>query len=114
MRDQGRLVKWFDDQKSGLIQPYDQTKSLVRLDLKDFAKKGPQPIVGCALEYQIEVNKKGEYQAKHVLYLTAKQYEYTTQKEKDSFSDYRESTHLTASTVMVLIYWVILLSLIHI
>lgn len=50
MRDQGRLVEWFDDQGYGFIQPSDPAKDRVFLHIKDFAKPGPRPIVGCALD----------------------------------------------------------------
>lgn len=51
MRDQGRLVEWFDDKGFGFIQPNDASKGRVFLHIKDFAQRGPRPIEGCALEY---------------------------------------------------------------
>ncbi len=54
MRDQGRLVEWFDDKGYGFIQPNDASKICVSLHIKDFAKPGPRPIVGCALEYIVQ------------------------------------------------------------
>jgi cold shock CspA family protein len=48
MRDQGRLVEWFDDKGYGFIQPNDKHKDRVFLHIKDFARTGPRPIVGCA------------------------------------------------------------------
>ncbi|TCM70985.1 uncharacterized membrane protein YsdA (DUF1294 family) [Acinetobacter calcoaceticus] len=73
MRDQGRLVEWFDDQGYGFIQPLDTTKSRVFLHVKDFARQGPRPIIGCGLDYQVSVDGKGRYRATEVVYLKAAQ-----------------------------------------
>ncbi len=72
MRDQGRLVEWFDDKGYGFIQPNDATKTRVFLHIKDFSKRGPRPIVGCALEYQVTLDEKSRYRATDVVYLKAK------------------------------------------
>ena len=77
MRDQGRLVEWFDDKGYGFIQPNDLKKDRVFLHIKDFAKQGPRPIVGCALDYQVVLDEKGRYRAQKVSYLKASQ----TQKQ---------------------------------
>ncbi len=37
MRDQGRLVEWFDEKGYGFIQPNDDSKDRVFLHIKDFA-----------------------------------------------------------------------------
>lgn len=63
MRDQGRLVEWFDEQGYGFIQPNDRQKDRVFLHIKDFARQGPRPIVGCALEYTVTVDERGRYRA---------------------------------------------------
>ncbi|MBO3655407.1 DUF1294 domain-containing protein [Acinetobacter bereziniae] len=73
MRDQGRLVEWFDDKGYGFIQPNDGLKERVFLHIKDFAQKGPRPIVGCALEYVVQLDGQGRYKAKQVTYLKATQ-----------------------------------------
>ena len=73
MRDQGRLVEWFDDKGYGFIQPEDSSKARVFLHIKDFARQGPRPIVGCALDYQIILDEKGRYRAQQVVYLKASQ-----------------------------------------
>lgn len=73
MRDQGRLVEWFDDKGYGFIQPNDESKGRVFLHIKDFAQKGPRPILGCALEYTVQVDADGRYKAIHVSYLKASQ-----------------------------------------
>ena len=69
MRDQGRLVEWFDDRGYGFIQPIDPKKDRVFLHIKDFAKVGPRPLVGCALEYELSIDSQGRYRAQQVRYL---------------------------------------------
>ncbi len=73
MRDQGRLVEWFDDKGYGFIQPNDESKGRVFLHIKDFARPGPRPINGCALEYIVQLDGQGRYKAKQVTYLKASQ-----------------------------------------
>lgn len=73
MRDQGRLVEWFDDQGYGFIQPSDPVKDRVFLHIKDFAKPGPRPIVGCVLDYLVILDERGRYRAQQVMYLKAVQ-----------------------------------------
>ena len=41
MRDQGRLIEWFDEKGYGFIQPNDADKDRVFLHIKDFARSGP-------------------------------------------------------------------------
>ncbi|MHA3059120.1 DUF1294 domain-containing protein [Acinetobacter sp. ANC 4636] len=79
MRDQGRLVEWFDDQGYGFIQPDDLSKARVFLHIKDFAQRGPRPIVGCALDYVVIVDERGRFRAKQVVYLKASQTKNTRQ-----------------------------------
>ena len=73
MRDQGRLVEWFDDKGYGFIQPNDSSKDRVFLHIKDFARQGPRPITGCALENVVQLDGQGRYKAKQVMYLKASQ-----------------------------------------
>ncbi|MDQ1208946.1 uncharacterized membrane protein YsdA (DUF1294 family)/cold shock CspA family protein [Acinetobacter baylyi] len=73
MRDQGRLVEWFDDKGYGFIQPNDSQKGRVFLHIRDFARKGPRPIVGCALEYLVILDEQGRHRAIQVVYLKAQQ-----------------------------------------
>ena len=73
MRDQGRLVEWFDDRGYGFIQPNDAHKQRVFLHIKDFARTGPRPIVGCALEYTVILDERGRYRAQQATYLKASQ-----------------------------------------
>ena len=73
MRDQGRLVEWFDDKGYGFIQPNDMYKERVFIHIKDFARTGPRPIVGCALEYLVILDERGRYRAQQAIYLKASQ-----------------------------------------
>ena len=73
MRDQGRLIEWFDDKGYGFIQPNERTKDRVFLHIKDFARQGPRPILGCALEYDVSLDDRGRFRASQVVYLKANQ-----------------------------------------
>ena len=73
MRDQGRLVEWFDDKGYGFIQPNDPVKDRVFLHIKDFAKQGPRPIIGCALDYTVILDERGRYRAQQAHYMKAAQ-----------------------------------------
>ncbi|MGE8541588.1 DUF1294 domain-containing protein [Acinetobacter sp. ANC 3813] len=84
MRDQGRLIEWFDDKGYGFIQPNDSAKDRVFLHIKDFARPGPRPIVGCALEYLIILDERGRYRAQQVTYLKAAQVKAKPKKAKDN------------------------------
>ncbi|MGE8538808.1 MAG: DUF1294 domain-containing protein [Acinetobacter sp.] len=84
MRDQGRLVEWFDDKGYGFIQPIDPAKDRVFLHIKDFAKQGPRPIVGCALDYLVILDERGRYRAQQVMYLKASQTKTSQAKLKPS------------------------------
>lgn len=84
MRDQGRLVEWFDEKGYGFIQPNDASKNRVFLHIKDFARQGPRPIVGCALEYTVLLDGDGRYRAQQVTYLKASQTKKNVSKPKIS------------------------------
>ncbi|MEJ2899219.1 DUF1294 domain-containing protein [Acinetobacter sp. NS-4] len=84
MRDQGRLVEWFDEKGYGFIQPNDASKDRVFLHIKDFARQGPRPIVGCALEYTVLLDGDGRYRAQQVTYLKASQTKKNVSKPKIS------------------------------
>ncbi|MFW1920139.1 cold-shock protein, partial [Acinetobacter baumannii] len=73
MRDQGRLVEWFDEKCYCFIQPDDAEKERVFLHIKDFARPGPRPIIGCALEYLVILVERGRFRAQQVTYLKASQ-----------------------------------------
>ena len=106
MRDQGRLVEWFDDQGYGFIQPDDLSKSRVFLHIKDFAQRGPRPIVGCALDYVVIVDERGRFRAKQVVYLKASQTK-NTRKTSQLVSKPHSSLH--PITIVIGVYVLFLL-----
>lgn len=73
MRDQGRLIEWFDEKGYGFIQPTDPDKARIFLHIKDFARPGPRPLLGCALEYNVTLDAQGRFRAQQVKYLKASQ-----------------------------------------
>src|SRR5690606_7556258 len=73
MRDPGRLMQWCDAPGYGFSQPSEPAKDRVFLHIKDFAKPGPRPIVGCALDYLVILDERGRYRAQQVMYLKAAQ-----------------------------------------
>lgn len=87
MHDQGRLVEWFDEKGYGFIQPNDAGKERVFLHIKDFARPGPRPIVGCALDYAVILDDQGRYRAQQVTYLKAAQIKTLTAKQKTSINN---------------------------
>lgn len=84
MRDQGRLVEWLDEQGYGFIQPSDSSKERVFLHIKDFARPGPRPIVGCALEYLVILDERGRFRAQQVTYLKASQVQHAQPNPSDN------------------------------
>ena len=102
MRDQGRLVEWFDDKGYGFIQPNEGSKDRVFLHIKDFAKQGPRPLVGCALEYIVQLDGQGRYKAKQVTYLKASQTQSATSKAKKSNTQH--SQKMQALQILSIVY----------
>ncbi|ATO18938.1 cold-shock protein [Acinetobacter sp. LoGeW2-3] len=90
MRDQGRLVEWFDEKGYGFIQPNDTDKERVFLHIKDFARPGPRPIVGCALDYAVILDEQGRYRAQQVTYLKAAQIKAVPIKKKATINNQKE------------------------
>ncbi len=101
MRDQGRLVEWFDDKGYGFIQPNDQAKDRVFLYIKDFAKQGPRPIMGCALDYTVILDERGRYKAQQVMYMKASQTK-TAQKKKPSYA--QQKAKLQPVQILCVVY----------
>lgn len=114
MRDQGRLIEWFDEKGYGFIQPNDADKDRVFLHIKDFARSGPRPIVGCALEYLVILDERGRYRAKQVIYLKAAQTRALAANKKRPVSTAHTSS-LKPMQIAALVYIVIvaILSFIH-
>lgn len=102
MRDQGRLIEWFDDKGYGFIQPNDSSKDRVFLHIKDFARPGPRPIVGCALEYLIILDERGRYRAQQVTYLKASQVKAKPKKAKDNVV--RMPKKISAMQILCIVY----------
>lgn len=109
MRDQGRLVEWFDDKGYGFIQPNDGSKDRVFLHIKDFARPGPRPIMGCALEYIVQLDGQGRYKAKQVSYLKANQTQKNANKNKKIHV--KNKSKLQAMQVACIVYILVMAGL---
>jgi uncharacterized membrane protein YsdA (DUF1294 family)/cold shock CspA family protein len=102
MRDQGRLVEWFDEKGYGFIQPNDNEKDRVFLHIKDFARPGPRPILGCALEYVPLIDGKGRMRAQQVTYLKAKNIKKSQAKPSTKKAKQHPLTTLSIAYILVL------------
>lgn len=109
MRDSGKLVEWLDDQGYGFIQPNDISKSKVFLHIKDFAKKGPRPIQGCALEYAVTMDEQGRYRAIQVKYLNSHR---SVTQATEGFSS--QNSYLSKMTLLILLYWLVIFVLLSV
>lgn len=75
MRYQGQLVEWNDDKGYGFIQPTprgsDQPQAAQRvfLHIKGFAQRGPRPLIGAWLEYEVISDSQGRLNAQRVSYV---------------------------------------------
>nr|WP_312821198.1 DUF1294 domain-containing protein [Acinetobacter oleivorans] len=114
MRDQGRLVEWFDEKGYGFIQPDDAEKERVFLHIKDFARPGPRPIIGCALEYLIILDEQGRFRAQQVTYLKASQTRKASKPVKTQSSF--QASPWSAMQMGIVFYFVLMgiMSFIHI
>lgn len=72
MRYQGKLVEWHDDQGYGFIQPVqgDQRDKKIFLHIKAFKNRGPRPLTGVMLEYDVALDSQGRLNAQHVAYVS--------------------------------------------
>ncbi|RYZ92952.1 MAG: cold shock domain-containing protein, partial [Moraxellaceae bacterium] len=74
MRYQGQLVEWNDEQGYGFIQPLDRRQSQkIFMHIKSFAQRGPRPIIGAMLEYNVALDSQGRHNAQQVSYVLRKQ-----------------------------------------
>jgi uncharacterized membrane protein YsdA (DUF1294 family)/cold shock CspA family protein len=105
MRDQGRLVEWFDEKGYGFIQPNDGDKDRVFLHIKDFSRQGPRPILGCALDYEVLLDERGRFRASQVVYLKANQ---TQPRQKQAPRDAKSATALQPMQVGIAVYFIAL------
>lgn len=108
MRDQGRLIEWNDEKGYGFIQPNDAAKSRVFLHIKDFARPGPRPIVGCALDYQVSVDGQGRYRAGQVQYLKASQAQNNRSNSTAQLKSQRKGKDISPMQILIVIYIVVL------
>lgn len=111
-RDQGRLIEWFDEKGYGFIQSDHQKEHKVFLHIQDFAKKGPRPLIGCALDYAVVVDAKGRIRAKDVIYLKASQTHKPLNTRIESFS--KQNSSLDKMTIGIILYWLILFVLLNV
>lgn len=74
MRYQGKLVEWHDDQGYGFIQPLQEGQSdkKIFLHIKSFKNRGPRPLSGVMLEYDVSLDNKGRLNAQQVVYVSRK------------------------------------------
>lgn len=72
MRYQGKLVEWHDDQGYGFIQPLQATQGeqKIFLHIKSFKKRGPRPLNGAMLEYEVALDSRGRLNAQQVAYVS--------------------------------------------
>lgn len=112
MRDQGRLIEWFDEKGYGFIQPNDSDKDRVFLHIKDFARPGPRPLVGCALEYVPLMDGKGRFRAQQVTYLKAAQVK-KSQPKPQKVQEKRHPLSTLSVIYIVLLAGLVLLGLLH-
>lgn len=71
MRYQGKLIEWHDDKGYGFIQPVGQhaTEQKIFLHIRSFARRGPRPLPGAWLEYEVIQDGKGRLNAQRVRYV---------------------------------------------
>ena len=112
MRDQGRLIEWFDEKGYGFIQPNDSDKDRVFLHIKDFARPGPRPLVGCALEYVPLMDGKGRFRAQQVTYLEAAQVK-KSQPKPQKTQEKRHPLSTLCVIYIVLLAGLVLVGLLH-
>lgn len=112
MRDQGRLVEWFDEKGYGFIQPNDLTKDRVFLHIKDFSKPGPRPIIGCALEYTVTVDHRSRYRALNVIYLKANKIQKKYHKYQESKVTSHAPSRLKSMQILCVIYIILIVILV--
>lgn len=73
MRYQGQLIEWNDEQGYGFIQPLDRRQSQkIFMHIKSFAQRGPRPIIGAMLEYNVALDSQGRHNAQQVSYIRQK------------------------------------------
>lgn len=86
MRYQGQLIEWHDDQGYGFIQPIAQNQDdkKIFLHIKAFTQRGPRPLVGVMLEYEITPDGRGRLNAQRVTYVRRQSKAKSTDKTTDT------------------------------
>ena len=71
MRYQGQVIEWHDDKGYGFIQPLNpgQDENRIFLHIKSFSQRGPRPLAGALLEYEVIQDSKGRLTAQRVSYV---------------------------------------------
>lgn len=71
MRYQGQVIEWHDDKGYGFIQPLNpgQGENRIFLHIKSFSQRGPRPLAGAVLEYEVIQDSKGRLNAQRVSYV---------------------------------------------
>lgn len=108
-REQGRLLEWHDDKGYGFIESLQEPKQRIFLHIKSFEKAGPRPIVGCVLEYTVNIDSQSRLQASKVRYVKASEVGKTARtanpNQQTDFSS-RKPIALTAVHFAIIAYWV--------
>lgn len=71
MRYQGQVIEWHDDKGYGFIQPLNpgQGENRIFLHIKSFSQRGPRPLAGALLEYEVIQDSKGRLNTQRVSYV---------------------------------------------
>ena len=71
MRYQGQVIEWHDYKGYGFIQPLNpgQDENRIFLHIKSFSQRGPRPLAGAVLEYEVIQDSKGRLNAQRVSYV---------------------------------------------
>ncbi|WP_026472295.1 DUF1294 domain-containing protein [Alkanindiges illinoisensis] len=87
MRYQGQVIEWHDDKGYGFIQPLNpgQGENRIFLHIKSFSQRGPRPLAGAVLEYEVIQDSKGRLNAQRVSYVRRQNKAKSTDKIADTF-----------------------------
>lgn len=71
MRYQGQVIEWHDDKGYGFIQPLNPAhgENRIFLHITSFSQRGPRPLAGALLEYEVIQDSKGRLNAQRVSYV---------------------------------------------
>lgn len=88
MRYKGKLIEWHDEQGYGFIEPIAVSDGKpVFLHIKSFRQRGPRPLVGCLLEYELARDAQGRLQAYSVNYVRSRKAAQNNIKQASKGSD---------------------------